>query len=78
MFVQNFLKKFFPQFPHGIWIFTEKVNEYIPTQEENKCCARTRRPCVSRQALFNQVVLDASILDIAMRYREDVNSGPQQ
>ena len=21
----------------------------MPTQEENKCCARTRRPCVSRQ-----------------------------
>jgi hypothetical protein len=44
----------------------------MPTQEENKCCARTRRPCVSRQALFNQIVLDANILDIAMRYREDV------
>ncbi|CAB4002190.1 Hypothetical predicted protein [Paramuricea clavata] len=40
----------------------------MPTQEENKCCAQTRRPCVSRQALFNQIVLDANILDIAMRH----------
>ena len=44
----------------------------MPTQEENKCCARTRRPCVSRQALFYQIVPDANIFDIAMRYRENV------
>ena len=44
----------------------------MPTQEENKCCTRSRRACVTTTALFPQIVLDANILDIAMRYREDV------
>lgn len=44
----------------------------MPTQEENKCCTRAIRPCISRTPLFHQIVLDANILDIAMRYREDI------
>ena len=44
----------------------------MPTQEENKCCTQSRRACVTTTTLFPQVVLDANILDIAMRYREDV------
>ncbi len=44
----------------------------MPTQEENKCCTTTRRPCISRTNLFRQLVLDGNVLEIAMRYREDV------
>ncbi len=44
----------------------------MPTQEENKCCTRVRRPCISRCNLFGQLVLDGNVLEIAMRYREDV------
>ena len=44
----------------------------MPTQEENKCCCRTKMPCMSRTALFQQLVLDGNVLDLAMRYREDV------
>ena len=33
----------------------------MPTQEENKCCSTTKRPCLSRKALFYQIVLDANI-----------------
>ena len=44
----------------------------MPTQEENKCCSRVRRPCISRTNIFRQVVLDGNVLEIAMRYREDV------
>lgn len=44
----------------------------MPTQEENKCCAQVRRPCISRTNLFRQLVLDGNVLELAMRYREDV------
>ncbi len=44
----------------------------MPTQEENKCCTTTRCPCISRTNLFRQLVLDGNVLEIAMRYREDV------
>ena len=44
----------------------------MPTQEENKCCTRVVRHCISITPLFQQLVLDANVLDIAMRYREDV------
>lgn len=44
----------------------------MPTPEENKCCTRARRPCITTNPLFAQLVLDANVLDIAMRYREDV------
>lgn len=44
----------------------------MPTQDENKCCAKRRMPCVTINPLFNQLVLDANVLDIAMRYREDI------
>ena len=44
----------------------------MPTQEENKCCTRSRRACITTTPLFQQLVLDANVLDIAMRYREDV------
>ena len=43
----------------------------MPTQPENKCCTRSRRPCITTTPLFHQLVLDA-VLDIAMRYREDL------
>ena len=43
----------------------------MPTQEENKCCTRTRRACITLTPLFPQLVLDGNVLDIAMRYRED-------
>ena len=44
----------------------------MPTQEENKCCTRTARPCISITLHFQQLILDANILDIAMRYCEDI------
>jgi hypothetical protein len=44
----------------------------MPTQEENKCCCETPMPCITTQPLFSQLVLDGNVLDIAMRYREDV------
>jgi hypothetical protein len=44
----------------------------MPTQEENKCCTRSRRACITTTTLFPQIVLDGNILDIAMRYREDM------
>ncbi|XP_028395416.1 uncharacterized protein LOC114519475 [Dendronephthya gigantea] len=44
----------------------------MPTQEENKCCTRSRRPCISRTNLFSQLILDGNVLEISMRYREDV------
>ena len=44
----------------------------MPTQAENKCCTRSVRPCVTTTPLFYQIVLDGNILDVAMRYREDM------
>ena len=44
----------------------------MPTQDENKCCTRAERPCITTNPLFTQLVLDANVLDIAMHYREDV------
>ena len=44
----------------------------MPTQEGNKCCTRIVRPCISTTPLFLQLVLDPNVLDLAMRYREDV------
>lgn len=44
----------------------------MPTEIENKCCTRSVRPCITSTPLFQQLVLDANVLDIAMRYREDV------
>ena len=44
----------------------------MPTQAENKCCTQTVRPCITTHPLFYQIVLDPNILDIAMRYKEDV------
>ena len=44
----------------------------MPTQEENKCCCATEMPCITTQPLFSQLVLDGNVLEIAMRYREDV------
>ena len=42
------------------------------TQKENKCCARRPRECITTNPLFAQIVLDGNVLDIAMRYREDL------
>ena len=44
----------------------------MPTQTENKCCCRRRSQCTSTLDLFQLVVLNGNVLDIAMRYREDV------
>ena len=44
----------------------------MPTQLENKCCCARKLPCMSTTPLFQQLVLDGNVLDIAMRYREDV------
>lgn len=44
----------------------------MPTQEENRCCTTIPRPCISRTNLFRQLVIDGNVLEIAMRYREDV------
>ena len=44
----------------------------MPTQAENKCCCRRRLQCTSTLDLFQLVVLNGNVLDIAMRYREDV------
>ena len=46
-------------------------NCVMSTQEENKCCSRTVRPCISTTPLFLQLVLDPNVLDLAMRFRED-------
>ena len=44
----------------------------MPTQVENKCCCNRTMPCLSSTPLYHQLVLDVNVLDIAMRYREDV------
>ena len=44
----------------------------MPTQEENKCCTKSRQDCITTKTLFAQIVLDGNILDITMRYREDM------
>ena len=45
----------------------------MPTQMESKCCCTRRMECITVQPLlFHQLVLDGNVLDIAMRYREDV------
>ena len=44
----------------------------MPTQAENKCCTPSVRPCITTIPLFYQIVLGGNILDVAMRYREDM------
>ena len=44
----------------------------MPTQVENKCCCRRTSQCTSTLDIFQLVVLNGNVLDIAMRYREDV------
>lgn len=44
----------------------------MPRQEEHTCCCKRQMPCISTTPLFQQLVLNGNILDIAMRYREDV------
>ena len=47
---------------------------FMPTQAENKCCTQTVRPCLSTNPLFTQLVFDGNVLDLAMRYREDMST----
>ena len=44
----------------------------MPTPAENKCCTRSVRACITTNPLFQQIVLDGNILDVQMRYREDM------
>lgn len=44
----------------------------MPTELENKCCAKVERPCITNNVLFHQLVLDSNVLHLAMQYREDV------
>ena len=44
----------------------------MPTQVENKCCCGRKMPCITTKTLFRQLVLDANILHLQMRYREDI------
>ena len=44
----------------------------MPTQIKNKCCCTRRMERITTQPLFNQLVLDGNVFDIAMRYREHV------
>ena len=44
----------------------------MPTQVENKCCCNKKMACITTTPLFHQLVLDGNVLDLAMRYREDV------
>jgi hypothetical protein len=53
------------------WCFCGNC-EQMPTQDENKCCAKRIMPCVTANPLFDQLVLDANVLDLQMRYREDI------
>lgn len=53
------------------WCFCGNCSP-MPTQEENRCCCRRAMPCITTNPLFSQLVLDGNVLDIAMRYREDV------
>lgn len=44
----------------------------MPTPLENRCCTGRRTSCITTTPLFRQLVLDANVLELAMRYREDV------
>ena len=44
----------------------------MPTQTGNKCCCKRRMQCMTTMPLFQHIVLDANVLEIQMRYREDV------
>ncbi|CAB4029562.1 Hypothetical predicted protein [Paramuricea clavata] len=44
----------------------------MPTQTENKCCCKRRMQCMTTMPLFQHIVLDANVLEIQMRYREDI------
>ena len=44
----------------------------MPTLLENRCCTGRRTSCITTTPLFRQLVLDANVLELAMRYREDV------
>jgi hypothetical protein len=41
-------------------------------QTENKCCCKRRMQCMTTMPLFQHIVLDANVLEIQMRYREDI------
>ena len=44
----------------------------MPTQTENKYCCCKVMPCITTNPLFSQLVLDGNVLELAMRYMEDI------
>ncbi|XP_070550366.1 uncharacterized protein [Ptychodera flava] len=50
----------------------------MPTQQENKCCAtRRNQTCITDNWLFTHLVLDANVLEIAMRCIADTYAEEQ-
>ncbi|XP_070547261.1 P2X purinoceptor 7-like [Ptychodera flava] len=50
----------------------------MPSQVENKCCAkRTGQECIARTWLFQQLVMDPNVLEIAMRTVADTYAQDQ-
>ncbi|XP_070532880.1 uncharacterized protein [Ptychodera flava] len=51
----------------------------MPTQAEKKCCAtRQSQGCITNKGLFNYLVLDANVLELAMRWNADTYAEEHQ
>ncbi|XP_062595875.1 P2X purinoceptor 7-like [Saccostrea cucullata] len=49
----------------------------MPTDREKVCCGKTRQNCQSRLPDFYTVVLDELVLEVALRYYNDVLAEPR-
>nr|XP_034316166.1 uncharacterized protein LOC105320755 [Crassostrea gigas] len=49
----------------------------MPSEVEKRCCNQIPRNCHSRLLDFQNVVLDPLVLEVAMRYRNDMLAQPQ-